>query len=110
VFICTCTCPTLIGDVVICTCTHQVGSIGFVPICTSIGLVTISFVCKVPLELVKPTNTLLEILSFATHPCATMCNKMSPMTTNGCLCNCFSNLDEVWYSFQLSYNYELFHL
>jgi hypothetical protein len=49
--------------------------------------------------------TLLEIMSFVTNPYATT---MSHVTTNGCLCNYFSNLDEVWYSFQLSCDYDLF--
>jgi len=54
-------------------------------------------------------RTLLEILSFAIYPCATTCNQMLPMTINGCLCNYFSNLDEVWSSFQLCCDYDLFH-
>jgi hypothetical protein len=57
----------------------------------------------------EPIFTLLEIMSFATSPYATMCNQMSPMITNGCLCNYFSNLDEVWSSFHLGYDYDLFH-
>jgi hypothetical protein len=44
---------------------------------------------------------LLEILSFVTRPCAIMCNQMLLATTNGCLCNYFSNLDEVRSSFEL---------
>jgi hypothetical protein len=39
--------------------------------------------------------SLLEILLFATRPCVTTSNQMSPMIINGCLCNYFSNLDEV---------------
>ncbi len=54
-------------------------------------------------------SSLREILSFVTHPYVTTCNHMFT-TTNGCLCNYFSNLDEVWSSFQLSYDYDLFHL
>jgi hypothetical protein len=52
---------------------------------------------------------LLEILLFTTHPCATTCNAMSHVIINRCLCEYFSNLDEVWYSFQLGYDYDLFH-
>jgi hypothetical protein len=48
-------------------------------------------------------ETLLEILSFT-------CNQMLPSTTNGCLCKYFSNLNEVWSSFQLGCDYDLFHL
>jgi hypothetical protein len=35
---------------------------------------------------------------------------MSPITTNGCLCAYFSNLDGFWSSFQLNCNHDLFHL
>jgi len=38
---------------------------------------------------------LLIILSFATSPYVTRCNQMSHAITNDCLCNYFSNLDEV---------------
>jgi hypothetical protein len=40
-------------------------------------------------EMICKGWALVEIMSFATVPCATM----SPMTTNGCLCNYLSNLD-----------------
>jgi hypothetical protein len=52
---------------------------------------------------------ILEILSFTTSPYVTMCNQMSAMITNAYLCNYFSNLDEVWSSFQLGCDYDLFH-
>jgi hypothetical protein len=58
---------------------------------------------------VRCFETLLEMLSFATHPCAITCNQMLHVTTNGCLCNYFSNLDDVWSSFQLGCDYDLFH-
>jgi hypothetical protein len=48
-------------------------------------------------------------MSFATNPYATMCNQMSPMITNGYLCKYFSNLDDVWSSFHLGCDYDLFH-
>jgi hypothetical protein len=54
-------------------------------------------------------ETLLKMLSFVNHPYATTCNRMLIVTTNGCLCKHFSNLDEVWPSFQLGCNYDLFH-
>jgi hypothetical protein len=46
-------------------------------------------------------RSLVEILSFITIPCATMCYYMLPMTINDCLCNYYSNLDRLWSSFQL---------
>ncbi len=57
---------------------------------------------------IRPILSLLEILSFATRPCVITCNQMSLATTNGYLCNYFSNLDEVWSSFQLGCDYDLF--
>jgi hypothetical protein len=43
--------------------------------------------------------TILKIMSFATSPCATTCNQMSPMIINDFLCNYFSNLDEYFLFF-----------
>jgi hypothetical protein len=39
------------------------------------------------------THPLIKILLFATIPCVTMCDLMSPTITNGCLCDYFSKLD-----------------
>jgi hypothetical protein len=55
-------------------------------------------------------HSLLKIMLFATSSYVTMCNQMSHVITNGCLCNYFSNLDEVWSFFQLGCDYDLFHL
>jgi len=60
-------------------------------------------------KLIPSYGSLLEIMLIATCPCAISCNQMSLATTNGCLCNYFSNFDEVWSSFQLGCNYDLFH-
>jgi hypothetical protein len=66
--------------------------------------------CLLPHCKQMETNlSLLEILSFTTCHYVSTCNQMSPTTRNGCLCNYFSNLDEIWSSFQLGYDYDLFH-
>jgi hypothetical protein len=64
---------------------------------------------KIEEEMIYAPRALLEIMLFATHPCETTCNQMLPMIINGCLCNYFSKLDEIWSSFQLGCDYDLFH-
>jgi hypothetical protein len=73
---------------------------------------TLSKVLNIQLHYLDGNNlhvTLLEILLFPIHPCATTCNQMSHAFTNGCLCNYFSKFDEVWSSFQLGCDYDVFH-
>jgi hypothetical protein len=64
---------------------------------------------KIEKNNIQKLVALLKILPFATRPYAITCKQMSHAITNGCLCNYFSNLDEVWFFFQLGCDYDLFH-
>ncbi len=52
----------------------------------------ITFVCSIPLAITSKPIVCNPSLSNYMQPNA-------PTTTNHCLCNYFSNLDEVWYCF-----------
>ncbi len=75
--------------------------------CASIPYPSVVFYLGLTFESFKESES--RHLSFATCPCVTMCKQMLHVTTNGCLCNYFSNFDEVWSSFQLGCDYDLFH-